>query len=154
MSEEQKSSTPVVSKVLSSLPLKEVFAAPLLAAIEAHNSACSALEQFIEKVGRNPQTGEVQRLQFRFAQQDDSGVTHQRTIELPMIAVLPLPSFAVDRQGRFEIVHAQARDRRGGRGGGKGAIEWPCGDGRTNAPEERASIDAIGRHQAPLNRVV
>ena len=27
MSEEQKSSTPVVSKVLSSLPLKEVFAA-------------------------------------------------------------------------------------------------------------------------------
>lgn len=97
MSEEQKSSTPVVSKVLSSLPLKEVFAAPLLAAIEAHNSACSALEQFIEKVGRNPQTGEVQRLQFRFAQQDDSGVTHQRTIELPMIAVLPLPSFGVDR---------------------------------------------------------
>lgn len=97
MPAEKNPSTPVVSKVLSSLPLKDVFAAPLLAAIEAHNTACSALEEFIEKVGRDRKTGQVQTLQFQFSQRDGSGETQQRSIELPLIAVLPLPVFGVDR---------------------------------------------------------
>lgn len=97
MAENQSSPMPVVSKVLSSLPLREVFAAPLVAAIEAHNVACNALEQFVEKVGRDSATGQVRTLLFRYAQQDGSGGSLQRTIELPMIAVLPLPAFGVDR---------------------------------------------------------
>jgi len=97
MPESQPPQMPVVSKVLSSLPLRDVFAAPLVAAIEAHNVACSALEQFIEKVGRDTTTGQVRTLLFRYAQQDGNGGTVQRTIELPMIAVLPLPAFGVDR---------------------------------------------------------
>lgn len=97
MSVDKQSSVPVVSQVLTALPLKEVFAAPLVAAIEAHNSACSALEQFIERVGRNPKTGEITTLQFRYSQQSVSAEPSQRSIEVPLIAMLPLPAFAVDR---------------------------------------------------------
>ena len=97
MSVDKQSSVPVVSQVLTALPLKEVFAAPLVAAIEAHNSACSALEQFIERVGRNPKTGEITTLQFRYSQQSGSAEPAQRSIEVPLIAMLPLPAFAVDR---------------------------------------------------------
>jgi hypothetical protein len=97
MSVDKQSLVPVVSQVLTALPLKEVFAAPLVAAIEAHNSACSALEQFIERVGRNPKTGEITTLQFRYSQQSGSGEPAQRSIEVPLIAMLPLPAFAVDR---------------------------------------------------------
>ena len=88
--------TPAVSRVLASLPLRDVFAAPLVAAIEAHNTACSTLQQFIDKAGRN-KDGSVSTVQFRFSQNDSSGAQSQRTIELPLIAVLPLPSFGVDR---------------------------------------------------------
>lgn len=97
MSVDKQSLVPVASQVLTALPLKEVFAAPLVAAIEAHNSACSALEQFIERVGRNPKTGEITTLQFRYSQQSGSGEPAQRSIEVPLIAMLPLPAFAVDR---------------------------------------------------------
>lgn len=97
MSVDKQSAVPVVSQVLTALPLKEVFAAPLVAAIEAHNSACSALEQFIERVGRNPKTGELNTLQFRYSQHSGSGEPAQRSIEVPLIAMLPLPAFAVDR---------------------------------------------------------
>lgn len=97
MSVDKQSAAPVASQVLTALPLKEVFAAPLVAAIEAHNSACSALEQFIERVGRNPKTGEITTLQFRYSQQSGSAEPAQRSIEVPLIAMLPLPAFAVDR---------------------------------------------------------
>ena len=152
---DKPASTPVVSKVLSSLPLKEVFAAPLLAAIEAHNTACSALEQFIQRVGRNPKTGEVTTLQFRYSQQNPAGDTERRVIELPMIAVLPLPAFGVDRMTvDFDVridageldAESTSKELGGEVGVGFGPVSFKLKGSLANKSEQTRKSDTSARY--------
>lgn len=97
MANDTPAPVPVVGSVLQSLPLKEVFAAPLVAVIEAHNAACSALETFIEKVGHEKETGKIKFVEFKYTENEPDGGQLTRSIQVPLLAVLPLPAFGVDR---------------------------------------------------------
>lgn len=95
MAKDTPAQVPVVGSVLQSLPLKEVFAAPLVAIIEAHNTACSALETFIDKVGHD-KDGQIKTVEFKYTENEPGGQV-SRTIQVPLLAVLPLPAFGVDK---------------------------------------------------------
>lgn len=97
MANDTPASVPVVGSVLQSLPLKEVFAAPLVAVIDAHNAACSALETFIEKVGHDKDTSKIKIVEFKYTETEPDGGQLTRSIQVPLLAVLPLPAFGVDR---------------------------------------------------------
>lgn len=91
-----------VSGQIKSLPVHKMVATPILAAIEAHEAACAAYSDFFDRVCLD-ENGMARTVRFAYQQAERSedgeatGITLQRVIDLPLFAVLPMPSFGVDK---------------------------------------------------------
>jgi hypothetical protein len=151
--ESSNNSLPVVGSVLQSLPLKDVFAAPLVAVIEAHNTACNALETFIQKVGHNDK-GELKSVEFKYSENEPGGQVN-RTINVPLIAVLPLPSFGIDRLSvDFDVKidaseansDADAKDIGGEAGVGWGPVSVKLKGSVSHKSEQTRKTDTSARY--------
>ena len=93
--------TPVAG-IIKSLPIEHMFAAPIMAGIKCHREACKAVADFIDEVGLN-EDGSVKMVRFAYkeAEHDSdgnaTGKSLERVIDLPFIAMVPLPALGVEK---------------------------------------------------------
>ena len=91
-----------VSGQINSLPVHKMVATPILAAIDAHKAACAAFSEFFDQVCLD-EKGNARIVRFGYQQAertdegDATGTTLNRVIDMPLFAVLPMPSFGVDK---------------------------------------------------------
>lgn len=93
--------TPVAG-IIKSLPIEYMFGAPVMAAIKCHREACKAVADFIGDIGLN-EDGSVKMVRFSYSEVEhdtDGNATstiHERVIDLPFIAAVPLPALGVEK---------------------------------------------------------
>lgn len=88
---------------LTSLPLHEILAAPLTAAIEAQQEASLALVSFIREVGFVEDDEGVKTahmIAFHYTRPgldaDGNTVDFETTLKIPLLAMIPLPMLTID----------------------------------------------------------
>jgi hypothetical protein len=88
-----------IGGIIESLPMETMFWGPLDAAIKAQTAASEAYVEFLEKVGMV--NGETRMIRFNYKaleqnQDGSAGSTSEKTIDVPLLAVVPQPAFGVD----------------------------------------------------------
>lgn len=82
---------------ITSIDLGELIGAPLAAMVEAEARAAMATAEFIEEVGFKD--GEVdpqlRMARFRYTKPDASGQPAEFTVEVPLLALMPIPALQI-----------------------------------------------------------
>ena len=123
--------TSVIGKVLKSIPYDQVILQPLQAMISAQTAACQSALDFILNVGFETDDNGVRKAtyaEFQFEETGADGLVSMKTIKVPMLTIVPLPSVGL-QEG---VVHfsleisqsASVNDSVSAGGEGTGKIGW------------------------------
>ena len=100
---------PPVAGQISALPVHKMVATPIIAAIDAHKAACGAFAEFFDQVCLDENgDAKIVRFGYQSIERDEEGQSTgqsvKRVIDMPLLAVLPMPAFGVDKvEVDFEI---------------------------------------------------
>ena len=121
----------VIGKVLNSIPYESVLAQPLKAMMEAQTAACQSALDFIMKVGFETDDSGVKKAtyaEFQFEETGADGLVSMKTIKVPMLTIIPLPSVGLQEgtvHFSLEISQsASVSDNVSAGGEGTGKIGW------------------------------
>jgi hypothetical protein len=91
-----------IGGIIQSLPINTMFAAPLMAALDCHTAACARVAEYIDKIGFNADKS-VRMVRFAYSQSEvgadgnATGKSITKSIDIPYLAVAPLPVLGVDK---------------------------------------------------------
>ena len=92
---------PNVTDNLKGLPMRELIAAPLIAAAEAQQELAATAWNFYQQIAFDGKSGNKARiLEFdveRPIQQNEKMTTIKQTVKAPFIGLVPIPSLLIDR---------------------------------------------------------
>ena len=92
---------PNVTDNLKGLPMRELIAAPLIAAAEAQQELAATAWNFYQQIAFDSKSGNKARiLEFdveRPIQQDGKMTTMSQSVKAPFIGLVPIPSLLIDR---------------------------------------------------------
>jgi len=86
---------------LSSVPLYQIIAAPLLALVQAETQASQATANFIQQVGFESATedpreyGRLKVVTFRYSKTGVGGKVTNFVVEIPVLSIVPIPALAI-----------------------------------------------------------
>jgi len=86
-----------------SLFLYQIVGAPILALVQGQAQAAQTTAEFIESVGfkKDPANtdpdslGDLRMLSFQYTSTEDDGSTQLRTISVPLLSIVPIPSLEI-----------------------------------------------------------
>ena len=98
---------PNVTDNFKGLPMRELIAAPLIAAAEAQQELAATAWNFYQQIAFDGKSGNKARiLEFdveRPIQQDGKMTTMSQSVKAPFIGLVPIPSLLIDQIGRAHV---------------------------------------------------
>jgi hypothetical protein len=88
-----------MSKQFGNLPMEELIGGPLVAAANANSKMVMTNANFIQSVGFTKDKdgkGSANMVEFAYKQQDKDGNIQDMGIEVPLLAIIPLPALKVE----------------------------------------------------------
>lgn len=88
-----------MSKQFGNLPMEELIGGPLVAAANANSKMVMTNANFIQSVGFTKDKdgkGSANMVEFAYKQQDKDGNVQDMGIEVPLLAIIPLPALKVE----------------------------------------------------------
>lgn len=90
-----------IANQFKGLPMEDLIGAPLIAAANAQGKLAVQTSEFINDVGINQQTGELNTVGFSYkkTEKDEEGkeVTSDKTITVPTLSIMNIPSLKVKK---------------------------------------------------------
>ena len=121
----------LIGQVFNSIPYDEILGAPLAAAISAQEKASNQAVNFFLRVGFNTDENGVKtavNLAFEHSVKKSDGTDSLQTINMPLIAVSPIPCLEVKETVVTLDVEvsqsAEVKENMNGGGEGEGSIGW------------------------------
>jgi hypothetical protein len=113
------------TNLTSSRYLAELMGAPMAAIVQAEAMAAAATAQFIREVGFVADTGNtaddalgaLRMVTFSYAKMDIDGSERRYTIEMPLLAIVPIPAIQVKQAELDFTLQITGTESSGGAGG-------------------------------------